>query len=72
MENRIDGPTWREFEDFRKETRDHTKSIDQKLWLVLGSLVVLVAGYLFAQIQEVQSPAEAAQSSAASVVRAIK
>ena len=40
--------------------------------MILGSLVVLVVGYLFAQVTEVRSPAEAAQSSAASVVRAIK
>jgi hypothetical protein len=72
LEQRVNGPTWREFEDFRDETRRHHASTEQRLWMILGSLVVLVVGYLFAQVTEVRSPAEAAQSSAASVARAIK
>ena len=72
MEQRLNGPTWREFEDFRREQRDHNKSIEQKLWGLIASVLLLVVGYLFAQVTEVRSPAEAAQSSAASVVRAIK
>lgn len=52
MANEVDALR-REFEDFRREEREARKSLEQKLWGLVAAMFLLVAGYLFQQLQHV-------------------